>query len=199
MSSEDDVLAVSPEFLEQNAKADLCKPRQKFAPYTKSERRKRRAEVYKLHFEHGWPAIRIADALKVHRNTVNEDLRLLYEQAIADYNPSKMKLEEYIPKQLFRLESQRDRLGAHLADAKDIGVRLAVERQITDIDFRLLNVIAKMQYDSIRFWSEVVEKVNDLAEGQKLEGRYTNLLELLKISHTSRKKLDHIKREAGIE
>jgi hypothetical protein len=192
-------LSVDAEFIEQNAKANLCKPRQKFAPYTKSERKKRRAEVYRLHFEHGWPAVRIATTLKVHRNTVNEDLRLLYDQAIAEYNPSRTHLEDYIPKQLFRLESQRDRLGSYLADTKDIGVRLAIERQIADNDFRLLNAIAKAQYDSIRFWSEVVERVNELAEDQNLEGRYTNMLELFKISQTARKKLDHVKREAGIE
>jgi len=49
--------------------------RHKFAPFTKSQRRKRRTEVYKLHFEHGMPATRIAEIMNVDRNTINNDLK----------------------------------------------------------------------------------------------------------------------------
>lgn len=52
------------------------KHRHKFAPFTRSQRRKRRAEVYKLHFEHGMPATRIAEMIKVDRNTINNDLKI---------------------------------------------------------------------------------------------------------------------------
>lgn len=45
---------------DKQSSSDLVKPRHnpkhKFAPYTKSQRRLRRSEVYKLHFEHGMPA-----------------------------------------------------------------------------------------------------------------------------------------------
>jgi hypothetical protein len=62
---------INQEFIEENKKINLNLVRheqnhkQKFAPFTKSQRRKRRMEVYKLHFEHGVPATRIAELMKV--------------------------------------------------------------------------------------------------------------------------------------
>jgi len=85
-------------FIEENKKINLnlVRPRQnnrqKFAPFTRSQRRKRRMEVYKLHFEHGVPATRIAELMKVDRNTINNDLKILYREALNNYNPDDMTL-----------------------------------------------------------------------------------------------------------
>ncbi|MGI0048744.1 MAG: hypothetical protein ACREAW_04315, partial [Nitrososphaera sp.] len=62
---------IDPEFINESSKTNLVKPRKKFAPYTKAERLKRRKEVYRLHFELGVPAIRIADMMNVDKNTIN--------------------------------------------------------------------------------------------------------------------------------
>ena len=101
---------------DKQSNSDLVKPRRnprnKFAPYTQSQRRLGRSEVYKLHFEHGMPATRIAEIMKVDRNTINNDLKVLYQKALNDYNPDNMSLDEIVEKQLVRLETQRDRLGA---------------------------------------------------------------------------------------
>jgi hypothetical protein len=81
------------EFIEENKKinVNIVKHRQnsrhKFAPFTRSQRRKRKMEVYKLHFEHGVPATRIAEMMKVDRNTINNDLKILYSEALNDYSP----------------------------------------------------------------------------------------------------------------
>ena len=93
---------INQEFIEENKKMNLnlvrhgqnCK--QKFAPFTKSQRRKRRMEVYKLHFEHGVPATRIAELMKVDRNTINNDLKILYHEALNDYNPEDMSLDDIL-------------------------------------------------------------------------------------------------------
>lgn len=192
-------LDISAEFIEQNRGANLVKSRHKPGPQTKSQRRKRRAEVYRLHFQEGWPATRIADVLHVDRNTVNADLKLLYDRALNEYNPDKMRLEDYIPKQLFRLESQRDRLCGYLADTKETDSKISIERLIADIDFRLLNAVSKFEYGHFKFWDAVNERINKIAEDEKLKSRYTSPLELYRISVASRKDLDKIKREAGIE
>ena len=77
---------INQEFIEENKNINLNlvrhgqNSRHKFAPFTRSERRKRRTEVYKLHFEHGVPAIRIAQMMKVDRNTINNDLKILYRE-----------------------------------------------------------------------------------------------------------------------
>jgi hypothetical protein len=71
-------------------------------------------EVYKLQFEHGMPATRIAELIKVDRNTINNDLKILYREALNDYNPDDMSLDNILQKQLLRLETQRDKLGLYL-------------------------------------------------------------------------------------
>src|ERR1044071_8129687 len=90
-------------------KKNIVKHRQKKAPYTKIQRKERRDEVYRPHFDTGMSATRIAEMMKVDRNTIN-DLKILYRKAIKEYNPD-MTLDDIVEKQLLRLETQRDRLG----------------------------------------------------------------------------------------
>jgi len=49
-------------------------------PYTKNEQEKRRNEVFKLAIEQGKSAVKIAEILKVNRNTVNGDIKILYHE-----------------------------------------------------------------------------------------------------------------------
>jgi len=149
--------------------------RHKFAPFTKSQRRKRRTEVYKLHFEHGMPATRIAEIMNVDRNTINNDLKFLYQKSLNDYNPDNMSLDDIVEKQLLRLETQRDRLGLYLCDVKDVNTKIAIERLVADIDFKLIGAIEKVNHNSSRFWDELLKGVNKVAEIKKLDVRYTSL------------------------
>lgn len=178
-----------------NKKIDLVKHRQKFAPFTKAERKKRRIEVYKLHFEHGMPATKISELMKVDRNTINNDLKLLYHQALSDYNLDDMSLDDILEKQLVRLETQRDRLGAYLNEAKDVTNKVTVERLIADIDFRVLTSVEKINHNTVRFWDEIINGLNKVAENKNLEVRFTNLFELRQISMDSRISLDKLKED----
>ena len=192
---------INQEFIEENKKINPNLVRhgqnhkQKFAPFTKSQRRKRRMEVYKLHFEHGVPATRIAELMNVDRNTINNDLKILYHEALKDYNPDDMSLDDILQKQLLRLETQRDRLGLYLTDAKDINNKIAIERLIADIDFKLFAAIEKVNHNSSRFWDEIIKVVNKIAEDNNLNIRYTSLFELHKISIDSRKSLNKLNEE----
>lgn len=175
---------------------DLVRPRQKFAPYTQAERKKRRKEVYTLHFEHGMPAARIAQLMNVDRNTVGNDLKFLYRQALSDYSIDDMSLDDILEKQLVRLEAQRDRLGLYLSDVEDVTTKVTIERLIADIDFRILAAIEKINHNTGQFWDQIIRAVNKIAEGHNLSIRYTSLFELQKISIDSRKSLDQIREEA---
>jgi hypothetical protein len=192
---------INQEFIEENKKINPNLVRhgqnhkQKFAPFTKSQRRKRRMEVYKLHFEHGVPATRIAELMKVDRNTINNDLKILYREALNDYNPDDISLDDILQKQLLRLETQRDRLGLYLCDAKDFSNKIAIERLIADIDFKLIGAIEKINHNEGRFWDEILKGVNKVAEIKKLDLRYTSLFELHKISIGSRKSLNKLREE----
>lgn len=146
---------------DKQSSSDLVKPRHnskhKFAPYTKSQRRLRRSEVYRLHFEYGMPATRIAEVMKVDRNTINNDLKVLYQKALNDYNTNNMNLDEIVEKQLVRLETQRDRLGLYLCDVKDINSKISTERLITELDFKLIGAIEKVNHNSSRFWDKIMK------------------------------------------
>lgn len=176
-------------------KGDLVKPRQKFAPFTKVERRKRRIEVYKLHFENGMPATRIAQLMSVDRNTVNNDLKFLYRQALNDYNLDDMSLDDILEKQLIRLEAQRDRLGIYLSDAKDVTNKVTIERLIADIDFRVLTAVEKINHNTVQFYDQIIKAVNTIADNKKLDVRFTSLFELREISIDSRVNLDKLKED----
>jgi hypothetical protein len=183
---------INQEFIEENKKINLNLVRhrqnnkEKFAPFTRSQRRKRRMEVYKLHFEHGLPATRIAELMKVDRNTINNDLKILYSEALKDYSPDDMSLDDILQKQLLRLETQRDRLGLYLSDVKDVNNKIAIERLIADIDFKLIGAIEKVNHNTGRFWDEIIKGISKVAESKNLDIRYTSLFELHKISIDSR-------------
>jgi len=115
-------------------------------------------EVYKLHFENGVPATRIAQLIKVDRNTINNDLKILYRKALNDYDPDDMTLDNILQKQLLRFETQRDRLGLYLCDAKDINNKIAIERLIADIDFKLFGAIEKVNHNDGRFWDKIIKR-----------------------------------------
>lgn len=175
---------------------NLVKPRQKFAPYTPAERKKRRLEVYKLHFEHGMPATRISELMNVDRNTITNDLKFLYRQGLNDYSIDDMSLDDVVEKQLVRLETQRDRLGLYLSDATDVTNKVTIERLIADIDFRVLAAIEKINHNTGQFWNQIIRAANKIAQSHNLSIRYTSLFELQKISIDSRKSLDEIREEA---
>ena len=175
-----------------NQNENIVGHRQKKAPYTKIQRKERRDEVYRLHFDNGMPATRIAELMKVDRNTINNDLKILYRKAIKEYNPD-LTFDDIIEKQLLRLETQRDRLCLYLCDAKDINSKLAIERLITDIDFKVIGVMDKMDQNLVQHWHAVMEQVNKIAEREKLKTRFTSLFELYRISIDTRQDLDKLR------
>jgi hypothetical protein len=177
--------------LESNT-PNLVKPRQKFAPFTPAQRKERRQEVYKLHFEHGMPATRIAELMKVDRNTINNDLKILYNKAIRNYN-SGMTFDDVIEKQLLRLETQRDRLGMYLNDTKDTNNKITIERLIADIDFKVIGLMERLNQNIVQHNDAVIEHINKIAKDEKLKTRYTNLFEMYRISIDTRQDLDKLK------
>ena len=173
-------------------KPNLVRLRHKNAPFTRIQRKERRDEVYRLHFENGMPATRIAVMMKVDRNTINNDLKILYNKAIKNYN-SDLSLDDVIDKQLFRLETQRDRLGLYLCDTNDLNSRITIERLLADIDFKVIGVIERVNQNLVHHYGAVIEHVNKIAEKENLRTRFTSLFELYRISIDSRQDLDRLK------
>ena len=153
---------MSAEFIEESGRSQLDKTIPKAGgPYSKSQRRKRRQKVMRLHFELCLPAIKIADMLGVSRHTINADIQWLYEKMVADIEGK--DFNGFFGKQLVRLETQRTRLMSYLSEAKDLDAKLSLERQLADHDFRLAAIVEKFKHNTFTFWDTVVEKINDLS------------------------------------
>ena len=115
----------------------------KGGPYTKQEQEKRRDEVFRLHFEYGYPAVRIAKLLNVNRNTINEDIRHLRSKM---YDESKTTFsKDWLDKQFTRLELQRARLREELDKDIPLKDRLQIEKVITNIDLNINSLIVKIE------------------------------------------------------
>lgn len=52
----------------------------KGGPYSQQSKKTRRGEVFKLHFDYGYSARKIAELMKINRNTINSDIGFLYSQ-----------------------------------------------------------------------------------------------------------------------
>ena len=89
-----DLLQVTDEFLAQNSiYAKIKKLSKKGGPYSKNDKEKRMNEVYRLHFEYGYSARKIAELMKVNRNTINADIDYWFSRISKNvnfFNPEKM-------------------------------------------------------------------------------------------------------------
>lgn len=136
-------LEVSQEFIEENLDAiqNIVKPRQKFAPFTKNERQKRRLEVFRLHVDLGCSAVKISEMMKINRNTINQDIKWCYEQIriTLDKTPGQM-----LDKQLFRHETQRERLVRNLEQTTNLQEKLAIEKLLLDLDSKIASIMLKV-------------------------------------------------------
>ncbi|MGI0008151.1 MAG: hypothetical protein ACRD92_00855 [Nitrosopumilaceae archaeon] len=75
----------------------------KGGPYTKKEQEDRQQEVFRLHFEKGYSAVKISEILNVNRNTINEDIRHWYSQLAQELKSQ--DLVSWSIEQFHRLES----------------------------------------------------------------------------------------------
>jgi len=114
----------------------------KGGPYTKNQQEKRRNEVYRLHFEFGYPAQKIAGILKINRNTVNSDINFCYSQLSLDWENRDGK--KLIVKQLERFELQRSRLYEELDKCNVLSEKITVEKLILDIDQKISQIVTKL-------------------------------------------------------
>jgi len=180
---------VSDEFIEEGK---LCKVVQKKpnAPYSKKDRLARRKEVYRLHIELGYSAVKIADLMKIHRNTINDDIKYLYSKIsnqFEDYG-----YDVLIQKHIIRLETQRIRLIERLDKETDWNRKLALERMIMDLESKLLGITFKVSDSEYSRSVFAVEMANDILKKSKQEKRYYSHWEVFMISKDKRKKITEI-------
>jgi len=141
----------------------------KGGPYPKSEKMKRREEVYKLHFDYGYSARKIAEFLNINRGTINRDV-MFWHADIAKkwrhYDP-----ELFGMKQIERLEMQRTRLRKQLDTTETFRERITIEKFIFDINNKIVNFQIRISESFNQTAMMAAEMINEKLEKQKKDKR----------------------------
>ena len=161
----------------------------KGGPYTKNEKMQRQNEVYKLHFEHGYSAVKISDMMKINRNTINSDISHWYTSLAEEWG--RYDIESWYMKQVRRLESQRSRIFEELSKAEDASARLSIEKIILDIDTKLMNFISKSSLAVTFAHNNAVTWVNNWAKDNNID---LELMDAMKMSVASSDTTEKIKK-----
>ncbi len=165
----------------------------KGGPYSKSNRQARRKEVYRLHFEYGYPASKIADLLQVNRNTINSDLDYWYLQSLLTVNA--FDPSQAIRIGLERLNVQRTRLREQLDKAETFQEKLALERLILEIDSKILNTHNKLVNSTMHLKDYSTERMNEWLKDHKRDERHFTLFDWLSVSSKAFEKISKIYEE----
>jgi|APSaa5957512535_1039671.scaffolds.fasta_scaffold122122_2 hypothetical protein len=189
-------LDIPSEFLEEQKKLDQTMPdeskksKRKGGRYTKQEIIKRQDEVFKLHFDYGYSARKIAKQMEVNRNTINNDLNFWYTKIGKKHNI--FNPEDAIILNLEMLEIQRCRLRELLDNTKSFKDQLCIERLIYDIDCKVLHTNQKLTDSAIRMWNFSVDRLNDLMKKEGKGKHFMMLFDKLSVSEKTGKQIDKI-------
>ena len=187
-------LEISQDFINENKKLYQSRPKsRKSGPYSKHERQKRRDEVYRLHFEYGYSARKIADLMKINRHTIDSDIQYLY--STLQHANNKISFGDLINKQHIRFEYQRNRLMQILEKTNSIQEKQQLERLIFDIDSKLTNTYLKICDSKLKNWDMAVDYINEWMKKNHKDNHYLLYGDLITTSENKRKRIDKILHE----
>ena len=181
---------ISDDFIETNKKFKSDTRRKKGGPYTKQEIIDRKNEVYRLHFEYGYSARKIADLMKVNRNTVNGDIDNWYSKIVQNFNMIDPSYAVMI--NLQRLDIQRSRLREQLDKTETFQEKLALERLILEIDSRILNTHNKLTSSTRNLIDYSTERMNNWMKVNKKDDRFLTSFDRISVSEKALEKIDKI-------
>lgn len=186
MSAENIEEFVEKDFIQENIES--CKKvRKKGGPYNKQDRQARRNEVFRLHFEYGYPAVKIAEMMKVNRNTINGDVQYMYSQVSKKWKS--VDPTNRIIRFTERLELQKTRLREEVDKAKNVQEKISIERLILDVESKILQTQLKLA-ESIRVTHELTTKwVNDWMKKNKHKDRLVTYYDVLTVSSKTKEKI----------
>ena len=194
--SSNELLQVTDEFLKQNSNYAEKKPVKKGGPYSKSDKDKRMNEVYRLHFEYGYSARKIAEMMNVNRNTINGDIDYWFSRISKDVNlfdPSTM-----IVRGIARMEIQLTRLREQLDKVKNYSERMSIERLIYDINCKIMHTHERLSQSTYSVHKLVTQWLNEYMEKNKKPERYLTWFDTLTVSEKAKEKINKIIKEDKI-
>jgi DNA-binding CsgD family transcriptional regulator len=131
---------ITPEFIIENQK-QLCQTmpisKKGGGPYSKQDKQARQNEVYRYHFEYGYSARKIAELMKINRNTINGDITHWYSIIS---NSNDIQPEPALFTILERRDIQRTRTREYLDKTSNISEKITIEKMILDIDYKIAQI-----------------------------------------------------------
>jgi len=189
--SSNDLLQVSDKFLKQNSKyAKIKKSVKKGGPYTRNDKDKRRDEVYRLHFEYSYSARKIAELMKVNRNTVNGDIDYWYSHMIKKINV--VNPENKIITTLEGLQVQLARLREQIDKVKNNSERMAIERLIFDINSKILYTYQKLANSTITTHDLATYWYNNKMKKDNKTDRNLSFFDTISVSEKAHERINRI-------
>jgi len=181
-----DVIQVSKEFINEQAKLSK-KVSKKAGPYNKHDRIKRRNEVFRLHFDLGYSAVKISEMMNINRNTINSDIKYLNKQISKEWEEN--NIVTWVMKQINRLEIQRTRLMQYLRQESEIKNKLKIEKMIFDIDNQISQTVIRLETSEDNNLEYVSEEFNKLAEKFALPDRMSFAKAVINTSKATNEKI----------
>lgn len=190
---------ITDEFLQK----ELDKTRQflkKGGPYPEFNRKKRRDEVFRLHFEHGISAVMISQMMKVNRHTISKDIEFWNERLGEEVN--KMDLGSFAMKTVHRFEIQRTRLYKELENQNRVQDKIIYEKLISDIDSKIIQTVLKLVTTNYSIREISKNTINQILEEQHIPGHLFDMHHLQKVSVQTKEKIEKLieaDKESGLD
>lgn len=194
----DDFFQISKEFLvqekgegkQQQLGQTMPKPEKNGGPYPMQDKKTRRDEVFRLHFDYGYSARKIAEMLKINRNTINSDITYWYSQLQKEDN--KISVEDLLNKMFYRLETKRTRLMEKLDKATSLNDFAMLEKMLYEIDIKIVHIAMKMQFSEKRNYDRVMKMFNSWLEEHGYKEKYVLWGQTLKVTSNTQENINRL-------
>ena len=180
-----DELQVSKEFLDTQLCQTMPKSK-KGGPYPVQAKKARRNEVFRLHFDYGYSARKIADMMNVSRNTANSDVNYWYSRLQQEFES--ISPDACMSKIVNRLESQ-SRLREELDKTKNLQEKIFINKMLLDIDSRLVQFYLKIKTTDDAVYDEATRRLNEWMKEKNDNHRFTTMGQLCSFSSNTFEKI----------
>jgi|SaaInlStandDraft_2_1057019.scaffolds.fasta_scaffold99580_2 hypothetical protein len=187
---------ITSEFIEDQKKLGQTMPKRKGGRYTKQEKTTRQDEVYRLHFDYGYPARKIAGILNVNKNTINSDIDYWYDKITNRINI--LEPEDLIVTSIERLNIQRNRLRKQLDKTKSFEETIKIERLLLELDGRISQIGHKLANSTMRLADYALQRLNEFRYEKKNQQAHLEFKTFL-VSEEAGKQIDELRERSRKE
>jgi len=179
------------DFLKENEKLyQTISKSKKGGPYSKEQKDSRRNEVYKLYFDYGYSGRRIAEMMKINRNTIQGDIDFWYNQVAKNFKEIDPSVS--IVEQIIKLKDQKTRLREYLDKIQSITEKIIIEKLIFDVDKEIIHINIKIQYSACKVHELATRWLNEFMKKNNEKERYITIFDTRRVSKKAHERINKI-------